>query len=165
VTTTVVSYLPRMDLLARISFQHDVYCSTGSATPSWVIFFFLLWREAFHVLELGLKLLGNVFTFSLIKWLLCSQMREDDVWICLFSVRDLWKYCYGLFARNYEVELYPCMSGAGTSSRGFGKMLGICFSCFSKFWVGANQLVLRFLGGKALGIQQGTNVWIGSSKS
>jgi hypothetical protein len=34
-----------------------------------------------------------------------------------------------------------------------GITLGISFSCFSKFGVGANQLVHWFLGGKGLGIQ------------
>ena len=31
--------------------------------------------------------------------------------------------------------------------------------------VGAKQLVHWFLGGKGLGIQQGTSVWVGSPKS
>ena len=30
---------------------------------------------------------------------------------------------------------------------------------------GANQFVQWFLGGKGLGIQQGTSVWVGSPKS
>ena len=37
---------------------------------------------------------------------------------------------------------------------------------FNQFiWAGAKQPVHSFLGGKGLGIQQGTNVWDGLSKS
>ena len=32
-------------------------------------------------------------------------------------------------------------------------------------WAGAKQPVHSFLGGKGLGIQQGTSVWVGSPKS
>ena len=38
-------------------------------------------------------------------------------------------------------------------------------SMASGFWVGVNQPVLWFLGGKGLGIQQGTSVWVDSPKS
>ena len=51
----------------------DVVLSLSSSSP------FSFFLEAFHVLELGFKLLSNVFNFSLIKWLLCSQMTEGDV--------------------------------------------------------------------------------------
>ena len=38
------------------------------------------------MLELGFKFFSNVFT-SPIKWLLCSQMTEGDVWMCLIMCR------------------------------------------------------------------------------
>jgi hypothetical protein len=40
-----------------------------------------------------------------------------------------------------------------------------CRPCCSPYSVGANQLVHWFLGGKGLGIQLGTSIWVASPKS